>query len=103
MKHDCSPRNPGPPPEPKPKCGWCGEGFQAGESVRVVDGGPIHLECLMRMIVGSVAHQEQRCYCYGGDEDDPPGMTVREAARAAWDLCKRRNPQLEARQDPWVN
>jgi hypothetical protein len=44
-----------------------------------------HRECFLRTMVGSVAHQEGRCSCFGGkDEDeDPPGMSKREAARAA--------------------
>ena len=41
------------------------------------------------MVVGSVGHQLGRCSCFGGDEDDPPGMTVREAALAAVDLYER--------------
>lgn len=46
---------------------------------------PIHSECQCRSIVGSVGHQKGLCSCLGGPgtEDDPPGMTKREAARAA--------------------
>ncbi|MEI6196534.1 MAG: helix-turn-helix domain-containing protein [Verrucomicrobiota bacterium] len=39
----------------------------------------------MRSIAGSVGHQNQRCSCFGGTEDDPPGLTVRQAAQAALD------------------
>lgn len=42
-----------------------------------------HVECGLRMIFGSVGHQLHKCGCYGGDEDDPEGMTRREAAAAA--------------------
>jgi hypothetical protein len=45
--------------------------------------GRIHHECLIRAVVGSVGHQLRRCSCYGGDEEDPPGLTKREAARLA--------------------
>jgi len=42
-----------------------------------------HRECFLRHIFGSVGHQQGKCYCFGGTEEDPPGMTKREAARAA--------------------
>ncbi len=44
----------------------------------------LHRECFFRILGGSVAHQLKRCACYGGeDAGDPPGMTLREGARAA--------------------
>jgi len=46
---------------------------------------PVHFECSARGAIGSVGHQKKRCSCYGGTEDDPPGMTKRQAARAALD------------------
>jgi hypothetical protein len=42
-----------------------------------------HHECLMRSVIGSVGHLRGICSCYGGTEEDPPGMTRREAAKAA--------------------
>jgi hypothetical protein len=60
------------------------------EAVGVLDegyvfhsGAPIHMECLVRMTVGSVAYQHGRWSCNDGTEGDPPGMTKREAAKAA--------------------
>lgn len=49
------------------------------------DGTPIHTECFRRQIFGSAAHINRRCGCYvtGSVEHGPPGMTKREAARAA--------------------
>jgi hypothetical protein len=44
---------------------------------------PQHFECFMRAIVGSLGHQQGKCFCFGGTEEDPPEMTEREAARAA--------------------
>ncbi len=44
---------------------------------------PMHYECFVRMLVGSVAHQTQRCSCFGGAEEDPPGLSKRDAARLA--------------------
>lgn len=46
----------------------------------------LHEECFMRQIVGSVGHQTKRCSCYGGDYEDPPGMTKREAAKVAYTI-----------------
>lgn len=42
-----------------------------------------HRECFLRDALGSVGHQLGRCTCFGGTEEDPPGLTRREAARAA--------------------
>lgn len=45
---------------------------------------PIHFACRLRMILGSVGHIEGRCSCYvTPGEEDPPGLTRREAAIAA--------------------
>ena len=44
----------------------------------------IHLECMIRMTVGSLGHLRKTCSCYGGNEEDPPNMTKREAAIAAY-------------------
>jgi hypothetical protein len=45
------------------------------------------------MVIGSLGHQQRRCGCYveGSTEDDPPGMTMREAAKAAWEYYKQHN------------
>ena len=42
-----------------------------------------HFECFIRVIVGSVGHQRGTCSCYGGTDEDPPGLSIRDAARAA--------------------
>jgi hypothetical protein len=67
------------------RCAYCGEGIEAGDDGFLQDDGiALHRECQLRMIFGSVAHQEKRCSCCGGtgsDQDD--GMTRREGARAA--------------------
>jgi hypothetical protein len=68
-------------------CPLCDEPIVAGDvlSKSQVNGGPAHHECVFRSFAGSVAHIERRCGCYvkGSDEHDPPGMSRREAARAA--------------------
>jgi hypothetical protein len=56
-------------------------------------GQTFHYECQMRAIVGSVGHQLARCSCFGGTEEDPPGMTAREAAKAAAKLWHDRQAE----------
>lgn len=51
---------------------------------------PIHEDCFMREVVGSVGHQMKKCHCYGGNEDDPPELTKRQAATAAVKLFYQR-------------
>jgi len=50
-----------------------------------------HYECYMRMIVGGTNHLNKTCKCFGGsDEPDPPEMTKRQAALAAFDLWQKK-------------
>ena len=51
---------------------------------------PIHYECSMRQIIGSVGHLMGTCSCCGGSEMDPPGMTRREAAKEALRIWQAR-------------
>lgn len=46
-----------------------------------------HWECAARSVLGSVGHLRGKCSCFGGTEEDPPGMTKREAARATLELA----------------
>ena len=57
-----------------------------GCAIPDLSGGetPFHFECHMRLVIGSLAHQQRRCSCYGGTEHDPPGMTLRHAAIEAF-------------------
>lgn len=67
-------------------CAFCGEEIREGERANLIQGGDLHHECAMRSILGSVGHQLHKCPCYGGTEEDPPGMTKRQAAMAAVEL-----------------
>lgn len=82
-------------------CLWCDEDVLPDEpqEMRNVSAGPgkietrvIHHECAARSALGSVGHQAGRCSCYGGTDEDPPGMTKREAARAAQAYAQNRKP-----------
>ena len=68
-------------------CFHCAEVIEEEDSGQIMpcEGilRPVHRECLLRMIVGSVGHQRHRCPCFDGNEEDPEGMTKREAAIAA--------------------
>src|SRR5207247_10935661 len=72
-------------------CTWCGEPILPGEDgIEDQDGRCEHIECFIRSIVGSVAHQKHRCPCYGGSDDhEEKGMTKRAAARAAFGNWQR--------------
>jgi len=72
-------------------CLWCDEPILPGE--RFVDclSGATHQECMLRQVVGSVAHQMKLCNCFiaGSKAGDPDTVTRREAARVAADLWFR--------------
>jgi len=43
-----------------------------------------HFACALRASIGSIGHIQKKCSCYvkeGPTEDDPPGLTKRQAAR----------------------
>jgi hypothetical protein len=72
-------------------CVWCEEVIQDGEQHENFPSDPMHFECGFRSICGSVAHQLRRCHCFklGSKLSDPPGLTKREAARAALALFRQ--------------
>lgn len=103
---DC-PQIPTPAAQP---CGHCGEaiepdadGFVLPTVVIRPDGSltagdmPLHRNCHLRSIVGSIAHQQRRCGCFvaGSTEHDPPGMTIRQAADAAVAYYEKRYETLQ--------
>lgn len=73
-------------------CGFCEEPMDekaaaawAMDAPPVRGTQPLHRECAIRLLVGSVGHLTKRCGCYvdGPGEDDPPHLTKRQAAREA--------------------
>jgi hypothetical protein len=68
-------------------CHHCEEPILPGERSQELYGryGVVHIECFARMVQGSVGHQMRRCPCFGGTEEDPPGTSKREAARASYE------------------
>lgn len=75
------------------QCFWCQEPIAPGDRgtfvpVSRLDGftvDPQHRECGLRAVIGSIAHLEKRCSCYGGPDDDDSTMTDRQEALAVWD------------------
>lgn len=67
-------------------CAWCDEPVLKGEQAEESVNAPMHRECLLRSVIGSVSHVLQLCSCYvkgskcSGDE---PGLSKRAAARIA--------------------
>jgi hypothetical protein len=80
--------------EPR-RCPHCEEPIEPTDlSAPIMCDGKLaqmHWECRTRLLIGSVGHQERTCCCYGGTESDPPGMTARQAARAANEHFNRGN------------
>lgn len=67
------------------RCRYCDEPILAGERVDRERIEPVHFECGARAILGGLNHMKGTCSCCGGPDDpDPPGLTVRQAARAAY-------------------
>lgn len=89
-------------------CLWCDEPIEEGD-IGTIQGvaeraptgeiisrtQPVHYECSMRSVLGSVSHVQGTCSCNipGSHEGDPEGMTKREAAIAAVREWKRRQWQ----------
>jgi hypothetical protein len=84
------------------KCLHCDEPIGAAERVHMMTTYScmaMHLACLVRNIVGSIAHQQKQCSCYGGtDSDDPPGVSKFQAAR---DAAKYYATHSDAQPDPY--
>jgi hypothetical protein len=69
-------------------CRWCEEPIEFGDSGWGQSAHAnewFHIECFTRMLVGSVGHQLGVCLCKGGDYEDSPNLTIREAAKAAFE------------------
>jgi hypothetical protein len=52
---------------------------------------PYHRECFLRITLGSLAHLERRCSCYGGHDLDDPNLSPRENAQAVdrWAMSRQ--------------
>lgn len=90
-------------------CSYCEEPIKEGDRGFTIpiagsdSEAPYHHPCFIRTIIGSVGHQQKKCSCYGGTEEDPPDMTKREAALAAFVESKNNPPpEPEPGSDPSI-
>jgi hypothetical protein len=77
-------------------CPFCDEPtLYETEACRILDCDgeprPVHLECLMRSVMGSVGHQRGECSCKGVDDTSEEGLTYRQAAKAALEYYRAWN------------
>ena len=87
------------------RCEHCGEQIRKGDSgvlMNKVEPNkttkvPFHRCCFLRGVFGSVGHQRGRCHCFGGTEEDPENMTVRQQAEAAVEYAMITRGRKEAR------
>lgn len=78
------------------RCLWCEEMVISGDIMHSLLAG-YHYACALRAAIGSIGHVQGTCSCYmkdGTAEDDPPGLTKRQAARLVADYV--RHQQLPA-------
>jgi hypothetical protein len=78
-------------------CPYCDEALRDGEPVIYGASQGFHRECFIRMIAGSAAHQLGECSCCGGNREDPPGVSRREAAKLAYETFYFQKCQQEER------
>lgn len=106
--YDDSPQMPTPAGA---QCGHCNEPIEpdadgfivpavlsvGADGAGVIGDMPMHRNCHLREIVGSIAHQQRRCSCFvpGSVDEDPPGMTPRQAADAAVAYYERKYETLQ--------
>ena len=66
-------------------CIWCEEPIEDGDDgIQYINGPVAHRECWLRQGLGGANHINGTCTCRGGSNPpDPPGLTRREAAKAA--------------------
>jgi len=79
-------------------CGWCAEAIAAHDNGLYYanpDSAPFHHECFIRMIVGSAAHQQGTCSCRGGEDHDPPELSIRDAAKLAYLAFRGRQEHVQ--------
>lgn len=79
-------------------CAYCNEAVKGDDDGFLIPhytGGtplerPVHTECWLRQVMGSIGHLTGKCSCMGGTEEDPEGATKHEAALAVKDFLIER-------------
>ena len=77
-------------------CLHCKEVIREFEQRRPLNGGRewMHLQCLIRNIMGSVGHQKGECSCYGKVDTSEDGLSLRDAARLAYAYWREHPPHV---------
>lgn len=79
-----------------PPCLWCNEPILCRD-LRHSLLPDFHYACALRQVIGSIGHIQGKCGCFvkdGPTEDDPPGLTRRQAAQLVADYARQQhNPQ----------
>jgi hypothetical protein len=77
------------------KCEWCHEELLPEERNPATPFFEMHSPCGFRAIMGSLAHLQGRCSCVNDtlEETDPPGMTLRQGAEAAFTYWASLTPE----------
>lgn len=81
------------------RCLWCEELVVPGDLMHSLLPG-YHYACALRASLGSIGHVQGTCTCYvkdGTHEDDPPGLTKRQAARIVADYVNHQHHQQPGR------
>ena len=77
-------------------CSWCTELVVPGD-LRHSLLPTYHYACGLRVTLGSIGHAQGTCSCFiknGTAEDDPPGLTRRQAAQLVADYVRQQqSPQ----------
>jgi hypothetical protein len=80
-------------------CPYCNEEIKPGEPLGIGITPPHHRECLIRAVAGSAGHQLGACHCYLKNSvaiEDPPHLTLREAAKLAYEIFQILSQKAEA-------
>jgi hypothetical protein len=88
-----------------PVCVWCEEVILPKERIPQTPLLIMHRECAVRSILGSIAHIQKQCSCYGGDVTDYdllPGLTKRQQARLAYEEFCKNPPRPPELRDQWA-
>ena len=63
---------------------YCDEEILPTDRARAdASGNEFHHECFLRMVIGSVGHQQNECDCHGLEDHSEEGISRREAAQRA--------------------
>lgn len=82
-------------------CPWCTEEIAEGDRGQLMpqvrtdakgqlysNAGAVHLECMMRSVLGSPSHMRKLCSCFGGEGDHDDERPWREQGRIVMEIIE---------------